>query len=316
MRNRIEITSLFSNREEFVDISRQNETKSRAGGGRGGESARSGSWTKAFEAFPPPPSSSSPPPWLASAGRRIMRAKQKDNSPIRGRKSGRNGSKKLLFKNVFTVWPGVRPRRSRRSAVGKLAVYPRFQRVCLSLLPPPPPPLRRFISRRRNRRRRARATGFCSNSSPYSSSSCPPSPSPLPPCPCPQRVRVCKHTGWGGVGGACAGEGSPRESVFPGSLFKTFSAPLRLRMEEGREGRGEGRGELQRKPLAEELLRPLRSNSIVVDWTGSLELEGCLFLGFFSFSCFFFFYYFFASFFFFPPQRGRICRADLLRGSR
>lgn len=132
----------------------------------------------------------------------------------------------------------------------------------------------------------------------------PPPPVPPPPPPSPRVPArsgcVCANTRGGGVGGACAGEGSPRESVFPGSLFKTFSAPLRLRMEEGREGRGEGRGELQRKPLAEELLRPLRSNSIVVDWTGSLELEGCLFLGFFSFSCFFFFTTFSLLFFFFP----------------
>ena len=70
-------------------------------------------------------------------------------------------SKKLLFKNVFTVWLA-------RIAVRlESSVFTPVERVCSP---------RRFIWRRRNRRRR---TGACSH-----------------PC-CYPRVRVCKHRGRG-----------------------------------------------------------------------------------------------------------------------
>lgn len=152
-----------------------------------------------------------------------MRAKQKDNSPIRGRRNP--ASKKLLFKNVFTVWLG-RPRI--RASAWKVGRLPPFS-ACVR---PPPTAPRRFIWRRRNRSRRARHGVLRAT---------------RPPTPVSLAAGACVQTRVGR--GACAAEGS-RESVFPGSLFKPF------RPTPG------GEGESQRKSLAE-LLRPLRSTRLL-----------------------------------------------------
>lgn len=203
------------------------------GGGEGGrgESARSGSWTKLLKPFP------HPHPRLASAGRRIMRAKQKDNSPIRGRKSGRNGSKKLLFKNVFTVWPGVQgdpgdpPLESWPfTPVFSVCASPSFPLLLLLLA---------ALSRDVETAGGERAPRAFAATRP---------PPPVPPPRVPaRRGCVCANTRGGG---RVRGRRKPRVR-FSRQPFQTFSA-LRLRIEEGRGERREerGRGELQRKPLA------------------------------------------------------------------
>lgn len=83
--------------------------------------------------------------------------------------------------------------------------------------------------------------------------------------------------------GACAGEGS-RESVFPGSLFKPFSG------HSVRRGEGGGGRIAEKAPCRTPAT--LAVDSIVVDWTGSLELErvvvSLLRVFFLSFTFFFF----------------------------
>lgn len=211
------------NSEEFVDISRQNERRNRGRGGEGGrgESARSGSWTKLLKPFP------HPHPRLASAGRRIMRAKQKDNSPIRGRKSGRNGSKKLLFKNVFTVWPGVQgdpgdpPLESWPfTPVFSVCASPSFPLLLLLLLAA----LSRDVETAGGERA---PRAFAATRPP------PPAPPPSPRVPA-RRGCVCANTRGGG---RVRGRRKPRVR-FSRQPFQTFSA-LRLRIEEGRGERRE-----------------------------------------------------------------------------
>lgn len=182
---------------------------------------------------------------LALAGRRIMRAKQKDNSPIRGRrKSGQMGVKNSYLKMYLPSGSAVQ---GSRHPPGKLAVYPRFQ-PCVR--PPPPTSLLSLLLLAAlsgdvgTAVVGERATGFCKQLI---------SPPTLPPAPCrcPPRVRVCLNTGGEG---RVRGRRKPRVR-FSRQPFQTFLGPLRA-------ARGGEGGELQRKPLAE-LPRPLRSTRLL-----------------------------------------------------
>lgn len=129
-----------------------------------------------------------------------MRAKQKDNSPIRGRRNP--ASKKLLFKNVFTVWLG-RPRI--RASAWKVGRLPPFS-ACVR---PPPTAPRRFIWRRRNRSRRARHGVLRATRPPHSRVA--------------GRGCVCANTGGEG---RVRGRRKPRVR-FSRQPFQTFSAHSR-----------------------------------------------------------------------------------------
>lgn len=179
----------------------------------------------ADEAFEPSLSLFPPPQRrrLALAGRRIMRAKQKDNSPIRGRrKSGQMGVKNSYLKMYLPSGSAVQ---GSRHPPGKLAVYPRFQ-PCVRPPPPHLPPLptapRRFIWRRRNRgSRRARHRLLqATHLSPHSSSS---------PVSLPAAGACVSEHGWGGARARAKEAASP---FFP-AAFSNLSRATPC---------GEGRG--------------------------------------------------------------------------
>lgn len=210
----------------------------------------------ADEAFEPSLSLFPPPQRrrLALAGRRIMRAKQKDNSPIRGRrKSGQMGVKNSYLKMYLPSGSAVQ---GSRHPPGKLAVYPRFQ-PCVR--PPPPTSLLSLLLLAAlsgdvgTAVVGERATGFCKQLI---------SPPTLPPAPCrcPPRVRVCLNTGGEG---RVRGRRKPRVR-FSRQPFQTFLGPLRA-------ARG-GEGRIAEKAPCR-TPATLAVDSIVVDWTGSLELE-------------------------------------------